>query len=438
LEFISSRHFPDEVQGDFLLCNNIKFLGAKQHKMTANEDGFFEVSFRQNLFAAPKNYQYFRPVDLEFAPDGSLYFIDWSNVLIGHMQHNARDPKRDHVHGRIYRVTYPDRPLVPVAKVDGASISQLLENLKLPEYRTRYRTRRELRGRDHEAVYAATVKWAKGLSKSDKNYDHNMLEALWVLWGINKIDVPVLEAVLNAKDYRARAAAVQAVRFNKDVLPKATEYLVKAAQDPKALVRHEAVIQASWMGKDDGLKVIAEAKKKPVTSWTKLALESAEANLKGEKLEIHEEVPLPPHIAKSKRPIIRAYEAGYHLYRHGESCMQCHQANGEGLAGAFPPLAGSEWVNGDPELLAKIILHGVQGPLEVKGKKYTGYMQGFIHALETPENVAAVMTYVRNTWGNKDPSLIQGKHVEAWINKTKNQTQPYTEQQLRKEHKVKK
>jgi mono/diheme cytochrome c family protein len=95
-------------------------------------------------------------------------------------------------------------------------------------------------------------------------------------------------------------------------------------------------------------------------------------------------------------------------------------------------------VNGDPELLAKIILHGVQGPLEVKGKKYTGYMQGFIHALETPENVAAVMTYVRNTWGNKDPSLIQGKHVEAWINKTKNQTQPYTEQQLRKEHKVKK
>ena len=62
----------------------------------------------------------FRPVDLEFAPDGSLYFIDWHNALIGHMQHNARDPLRDHVHGRIYRITYPGRPLVKAAPVAGA------------------------------------------------------------------------------------------------------------------------------------------------------------------------------------------------------------------------------------------------------------------------------------------------------------------------------
>ena len=83
---------------------------------------------------------------MEFAPDGSLYIADWHNVLIGHMQHNARDPLRDHVHGRIYRITYPSRPLVTPANVAGASINELLDNLKLPEYRTRYRTRRELRG----------------------------------------------------------------------------------------------------------------------------------------------------------------------------------------------------------------------------------------------------------------------------------------------------
>jgi hypothetical protein len=83
-----------------------------------------------------------------------LYVIDWHNILIGHMQHNARDPLRDHSHGRVYRITYPSRPLVTPSKVDGATIEALLDNLKLPEYRTRYRTRRELRGRDVNQVLA--------------------------------------------------------------------------------------------------------------------------------------------------------------------------------------------------------------------------------------------------------------------------------------------
>ncbi len=52
----------------------------------------------------------FRPSDAIFAPDGSLYFSDWHNVIIGHMQHNVRDPNRDHTHGRIYRMTADGPP----------------------------------------------------------------------------------------------------------------------------------------------------------------------------------------------------------------------------------------------------------------------------------------------------------------------------------------
>jgi len=74
--------------------------------------------------------------------------IDWQQcALLEHMQHNARDPLRDHVHGRVYRITYPSRPLVEPAKIVDASIDELLDNLKLPEYRTKYRTKRELRAR---------------------------------------------------------------------------------------------------------------------------------------------------------------------------------------------------------------------------------------------------------------------------------------------------
>ncbi|MGI9553226.1 MAG: PVC-type heme-binding CxxCH protein, partial [Aurantibacter sp.] len=153
LEFISSRHFPDEIQGDLIIHNTIGFLGTKQHTMVDDPEGSGYLSkHRQDLVVSSDTK--FRPVDMEFAPDGSLYLVDWHNVLVGHMQHNARDPLRDHVHGRIYRITYPSRPLVTPAKIVDASIEELLDNLKLPEYRTRYRTKRELRGREAAMVLA--------------------------------------------------------------------------------------------------------------------------------------------------------------------------------------------------------------------------------------------------------------------------------------------
>ena len=61
----------------------------------------------------------FRPVDLQFAPDGSLYIVDWHNALIGHLQHNLREPNRDHSHGRIWRITCRGRPLSEVPSIAG-------------------------------------------------------------------------------------------------------------------------------------------------------------------------------------------------------------------------------------------------------------------------------------------------------------------------------
>ena len=152
LEFVSSRHFPEEVQGDVLIHNTIGFLGTKQHTLEDEGTGYKSRHRHDLLVCSDPN---FRPVDMEFAPDGSLYLLDWHNVLIGHAQHSARDPLRDHVHGRVYRITYPSRPLVKPTKVEGAAIQELLDNLLLPEYRTRYRTRRELRGRPADQVLAA-------------------------------------------------------------------------------------------------------------------------------------------------------------------------------------------------------------------------------------------------------------------------------------------
>uniref|UniRef100_UPI003F718522 PVC-type heme-binding CxxCH protein n=1 Tax=Dyadobacter sp. TaxID=1914288 RepID=UPI003F718522 len=276
LEFVSSRHFPDELQGDFLINNTIGFLGTKEHTLVDDGTGY-KSQHRQDLVVSEDRN--FRPVDMEFAPDGSLYVIDWHNILIGHMQHNARDPLRDHSHGRVYRITYPSRPLVTPAKVAGASIEELLNNLKLPEYRTRYRTRRELRGRNANEVLTKMNTWIAGLDKKDPRYEHHLLEGLWVSWGLNKVDQKLLKQLLKAKDYHARAAAVEVVRYTGHQVPDQAALLMQAARDENSRVRLVAIVAASWIGKEKGLPILAEAKKMPLDDWMIHAWEAAEAHL---------------------------------------------------------------------------------------------------------------------------------------------------------------
>ena len=81
-------------------------------------------------------------------------------------------------------------------------------------------------------------------------------------------------------------------------------------------------------------------------------------------------------------------------------CVACHQATGAGLPGVFPPLAGSNWVNGRDTTVIQILLHGIQGSLTVNGVKYNGTMPNFGAQLSDAE-IAAVLTHVRSDWGNK-------------------------------------
>ena len=339
LEFISSRHFPDEIQGDIILNNSIGFLGCRQHQVVDDGTGF-DFTFRQDLFSSSdKN---FRPVDMEIAPDGSLYVVDWHNVLVGHMQHNARDPYRDHVHGRIYRVTYPSRPLVEPAKIVDASIEELLENLKLPEYRSRYRTKRELRSRDHGKVSRALDSWIENLDKDDPKYEHHLVEAMWTYWGMNLINEDLLESVMNAMDFRARAAAVRVIRYNGHLLDNQTELLKRSAGDEHGRVRLEAIVAASWLDKVSGVEVIAVAEQQPLDEWMIHAHETAFAHLNGKSVKPVKKVgEVPTHL---KDEDLISYNLGKEIYGREGFCGTCHQENGKGLsATGHPPLAGTNW-----------------------------------------------------------------------------------------------
>ncbi|HLP09347.1 MAG TPA: cytochrome c [Opitutaceae bacterium] len=86
-----------------------------------------------------------------------------------------------------------------------------------------------------------------------------------------------------------------------------------------------------------------------------------------------------------------------------QNCATCHQATGQGLPGVYPPLAGSEWATGNPEAVGRILLHGLSGPVDVHGATYNGAMPSFgpLGSNWKDDRIAAVLTYVRQEWGNK-------------------------------------
>jgi mono/diheme cytochrome c family protein/glucose/arabinose dehydrogenase len=415
LEFVSSRHFPEEMQGDLLIHNTIGFLGTKQHAMIDDGTGF-RSHHRQDLLKSSDGNV--RLVDMEFAPDGSLYVVDWHNVLVGHMQHSARDPLRDHEHGRIYRMTYPSRPLIQPAQVAGASIPQLLDNLKLPEYRTRYRTRRELRGRSSGAVLPALKAWTERLDASDPKVEHHLVEAMWVGWGFDQIDVSLVNRLMQADDFKARAAAVRVVRYNHHKISRAADLLKLAAKDPHGRVRLEAVAAASWLKPSVGLPIVEAAAALPIDDTLRPVIETALTHLKGGVIEMVKWTPPETTLTGMAK---ERFEKGAEIYRREGHCITCHQENGMGLPAAqFPPLAGSEWVTESPDRLIALTLHGLLGPIDVKGKHYLGLVPMTPFKGLNDEEIASVLTYVRNSFGNK-ASVVEPDQVKAVRAATKDQ-----------------
>ncbi len=234
-EVVSSTHFPESMQGDFLICNVIGFLGLKHYHlerntntaavwgepagdeltvMKENADGTkTEDKSRGFLMSGDKN---FRPSDAIFGADGALYIADWHNAIIGHMQHNVRDPNRDHEHGRIYRVTAKGRPLQKPVAIAGQPIPALLENLKHPADGVRHRTRVELSGRDTKEVIAATQSWIKQFDPTKPEHAHHLLEALWVYQQHNVRNTQLLSELSKSPEPHARiaAATVRHLWFN--------------------------------------------------------------------------------------------------------------------------------------------------------------------------------------------------------------------------------
>ena len=279
VEVLSSSHFPEEHRGNLLVNNVIGFQGILQYKMAEKGSSITATEVEPIVFSSDPN---FRPADVEVAPDGSIYFTDWHNPIIGHMQHNLRDPSRDRQHGRVFRVRYEGRDLLKPAPIAGQPIDKLLDLLKAKDDRVRHLARVELSGRPSKDVIAAAQKWLASLDKNDADYEHHALEGLWLHQSHNVVNEELLKSLLKAKDYRTRAAATRVIVAWRDRVAKPLDLLQAQVNDENARVRLHAIWALSYFNGADAEKaaeIAVESLVHPQDEYLKFLLDETNKTL---------------------------------------------------------------------------------------------------------------------------------------------------------------
>ncbi|NDC64070.1 MAG: dehydrogenase, partial [Planctomycetia bacterium] len=263
VEILSSPHFPAEFQGNLLVGNVIGFQGILRYAFKPAADANAQ-SFPEAVEVEPivsSSDPHFRPADVEVGPDGAIYFTDWQNPLIGHMQHNLRDPSRDQAHGRVYRVVMADKPVADPIPIAGQPARMLVQQLADPTDRVRYRTRMELASRG-EGIVPLVKEWLRQVEAADgavPDREHHRLEALWMIRQFDEVDVPLLERVLASADARARTAGLRVLSSITDRVPEALAMIRRAAADPSLRVRLEAVRAATYLTVPEAIEALAIA-----------------------------------------------------------------------------------------------------------------------------------------------------------------------------------
>src|SRR4030095_14961800 len=179
-----------------------------------------------------------RPSEIKLGPDGALYIADWSNPIIQHGEVDSRYPRRDHEHGRIWRVTYKNRSLSAKPALVSARNTNLLDNLLSPDHFTRSQSKRvlldrvpgALRGFGTGNTNANNLVNDLGAWTKRQTTERAQLEALWMYEAVDRVEPVLLAGLLEARDPRVRAAAVRVLAFWQERRPTSAPDNAKAWQ----------------------------------------------------------------------------------------------------------------------------------------------------------------------------------------------------------------
>ena len=420
IEIVGTKAMPPELQGAALIGG---YYGntLDLHRFVDDGSGFKTERIASPIVSSSKA---FRPVDVSVGPDGALYVCDWFNAVIGHYQASYADPRRDRSHGRIWRITAKGLPVVKQPVLVAMTEAQLFAQLGSPERWTRYQARRLLFYRPTDKVVAAADAF---ITRAHSELE--FLEVMGVLQSHAAVRPALLDHLQASADFRVRAYAARVVGEWADRLPDAQARLAKAMADPQPRVRLEAVVALSHVGGQDSLRSALSALNSPTDKFLEYALKQTVRHLQPTAGQLAAELPAP-QAAYLKKVI----SSGPAVVSPGQTiyeglCLNCHQAAGQGLAGVYPPLAGSEWVAGDAKRLIRIVMHGLAGPTQVVGKDY-GLVPMPPMGLDD-QQLADVLTYVRKSYGNQAPTVTVGE-VKAIREETRGRTAPWTAVELGK------
>ncbi|MEQ9411325.1 MAG: HEAT repeat domain-containing protein [Fuerstiella sp.] len=241
LEIVETPMLPPDWQG-CAITND--FRGHRVCRFRLDEDRSGFVS-REQQEVIRSDHVAFRPIDVKLGPDGAIYIADWYNPIIQHGEVDFRDPRRDHTHGRIWRVTWNGATPRKPDDLQQATSAELLNLLSSDDNFRRQAARQILRQRG-PAVLTDLRSWLEKIPR-DASTEQLRLEALWCFQSLRTVQTDLLEQLLQAEDGRVRAAAVRVLSHWKHQAGAAAEqWLQQAVNDTHPRVRLEAVRAISF------------------------------------------------------------------------------------------------------------------------------------------------------------------------------------------------
>lgn len=370
----------------------------------------------------------FRPVNLYTGPDGALYVVDMYQGILQHriylttylrQQIESRGLDKPLQQGRIYRIAPAGSKRPGRLQLPKESSAALVQNLSHASGWHRDTAQRLLVERKDESVVGALKSLATPDTASQASSPVSRLHALWTLEGLGKLDEATVEKSLTDPHSKVRAAAVRLTEpFLKSGGSAAEAFrrrLLELSADKAADVQIQVALTLGVGTPDDKAK---EALSALTNSTFALARDLAKFSL-----GIGQEPKKATNIAKAT-PLTaeeqKLFDSGRGVYE--ATCLACHQPHGMGQEGLAPGLVGTDWVAGPPERLIRIILHGLRGPIQVKGQTYELDMPSL--GILDDEQIAAVLTYTRREWGHTysavTPALVKkvreetAKREDAW------------------------
>lgn len=432
LEIIGTTALPDDVQGCAIVTGYFGNV-VELHRFKNDGAGFITEQLPKLLRSSSKS---FRPVDVSVGPDGAIYIADWINPVIGHYQASYADPERDRAHGRIWRITAKGRPSSRAPALASMSAFELLDQLRSPERWTRYQAKRLLFDAPSADVISSADAWLNKLDPRAPEYERLLFEVIGIYEAHEVTRPALLKTILNARDARIRAYGARVVGAWAGRLSNPLAALRVCINDEDPRVRLETIVATSYVEEAEAVEVALGALNHPRDRFIDYALAQAVRALEpywrpaliAKKLTFGGNAAHAAYLQKATGGATMVQSPGKAIYE--SLCLSCHQPEGQGLPGVYPPLAGSEWVTGEEDVLIKIVLHGLSGPITVGNTVY-----GDVPPLVMPpmglddQQAAEVLTYLRQNFGNSAPPVIP-ESVQAVRRAHTDRVRPWTANEL--------